>query len=27
MVRRSDGAIVWANGLGNRVHVVTLTPQ
>ena len=26
MLRRSDGSIVWANGLGGQVHVVTLTP-
>jgi len=26
MVRRPDGAIVWANGQGGRVHIVSLTP-
>jgi len=26
LVRRPDGAIVWANGVGGRVNVVTLTP-
>ncbi|HLK38826.1 MAG TPA: hypothetical protein VKU41_18825 [Polyangiaceae bacterium] len=26
VVRRSDGSIVWANGQGGMVHVVTLTP-
>jgi hypothetical protein len=26
MVRRSDGRIVWANGQGGRVNIVTLTP-
>ena len=26
IVRRPDGAIVWANGQGGVVHIVTLTP-
>jgi hypothetical protein len=26
MVRRADGAVVWANAQGGRAHILTLTP-
>jgi hypothetical protein len=27
LLRKPDGTVVWANGVGNVVHVVTLTPH